>query len=381
MTIETRFAELQAQGISAGADPLTVVDHPDGGRTLHLPTPWLLLSQAPGSTEVRTVIGAILGGFMDGGGLEVFGYPLTDEIVWTDDASRASVFQRGAITWRPETGLAFYWDKLDAFLQRAAWVAEQLIRMSPDDAKRRVAPPAGQEWCGYTLAHIYNTAGMDKSHAALFPSTQGLLDFGAYYGLDIYGAARNRARITKLKATGQDIREAHEARGSLRKVTLWPDLQSGAPLDIRPGDIVLVDHLRAGGPDHIQIAVGWDEATRFLTVVDGNGGGFVSREAMRAANGGAEPVLNVHYVEPPAQLKPGQGVSSAERQRLLREVANRDVLLPVGGSGRVSISGHLLTAAAQINPHAPTATNPHGRVFAIIRPSAMDFEEHDYAAI
>lgn len=381
MSIENKLAELQAQGTSSGADPLTVIDHPDGGRTLHLPTPWLLLAQAPGSTEVHTILGDILGGFFDGGGLEVFGYPLTDEIVWTDEASRASVFERGVIAWRPGAGVTFHWDKLDAFLQRAAWVADELVRIPPDDSRKRVNPPAGQEWCGYTLAHIYKAAGMDKSHAALFPSTQGLLDFGSYYTLDIYGAARNRARITRLKATGQDIREAHEARASSRRVTLWPELQSGAALDIRPGDIVLVDHLRGGGPDHIQIAVGWDEASRFLTVVDGNGGGFVSREALTASIGGVEPGLNVHYVDPPAQPKPGQGVSSAEKQRLLREVANRDVLLPTGGGGRVSVSGHVLTAAAQINPDAPTATNPHARVFAVIRPSAMDFEDHDYAAI
>lgn len=381
MTIETKLAELRALGVSTGADPLAVADHPDGGRTLHLPTPWRFLAQAPGSTEVFTIVGDILGGFLNGGGLEGFGYPLTDEIVWTDDASRASVFERGVIAWRPGAGVTFYWDKLDAFLQRAAWVADQLLRIPPDEAKQRVNPPAGQEWCGYTLAHIYKTAGMDRTHAALFASTQGLLGFGAYYALDIYGAVRNRARITRLKATGQDIREAHEARGSMRKVTLWPDLQSGAALDIRPGDIVLVDHLRGGGPDHIQIALGWDEASRFLTVMDGNGGGFVSREALRAANGGAEPSLNVHYIDPPTQPKPGQGVSAAEKQRLLRDVANRDVLLPVGGGGRVSISGHVLTAAGQINPNAPTATNPHARVFALIRPSAMDFEAHDYAAV
>lgn len=207
-----------------------------------------------------------------------------------------------------------------------------MVRIPPDEAKRRVNPPAGQEWCGYTLAHIYKAAGMDKGHAALFPSTQGLLDFGSYYALDIYGNARNRARVTRFKSTGQDIHEAHAARGSLRKVTLWPELQSGVPLDIRAGDIVLVDHLRGDGPDHIQIAVGWDEAARFLTVVDGNGGGFVSREAVRAANGGAEPTLNVHYVEPPSQPRPGQGISSAEKQRLLREVAGRDVLLPAAAA-------------------------------------------------
>lgn len=386
MAIEDKLAALQQQGVSWGADSVTPEDRSDGGRILNLPTAGLYLAQAPGSDQAFVVMGAILGAYMDAGGpADSLGYPLSGEIVWTDDVSRATVFEKGVITWRPDTGIVYFWEKIAAFLERAAWVAENLVRISPSDAKRKVQASEGfadgTEWCGFTLAHIYKSAGMNRSHAALFPSTQGLLDFGSYYGLDIYGHDRPRARITRLKRTGEDIRTVHEARGVLRHVILWTELQAGTPVDIRPGDIVLVDHLRGGGPDHIQIAVGWDEANRFLTVVDGNGGGFVSREAMTAAAGGAEPKAGIHYTDAPAQPKPGSIVSSAQKQRLLRELTDRDVLFPTGSGGRVSISGHVLRADAQVNPTAPTATNPHSRVFAVIRPSAMDFEDLDYEAV
>jgi hypothetical protein len=179
---------------------------------------------------------------------------------------------------------------------------------------------------------------------------------------------------------GEDIRDVHDSRGSRRTVTLWPKLQSGAKLDIRPGDIVLVDLDAGGGPDHIQIVHRWREGERVLTTIDGNGGSFVLRSVLeRKFRSNLQP--NVHYRPTTNTPLSGHTVSTANKQSYLKNLDGLDVLWPMPQTGYVSIGCHVLTAAGQVNPTSATATNPHSRVFAIIRPSVVDFEPHSYQNI
>jgi hypothetical protein len=223
-------------------------------------------------------------------------------------------------------------------------------------------------------------AGLDRPHTALFASTQSLLDFGSYYTLDIYGNARQRAKVTTMRPGGEDIRDVHDLRGLRRKVKLWPELQSGAKLDILPGDIVLLDLKAGGGPDHIQIVYRWHEGERVLTTIDGNGANFVLRSVLERKFG-SKLQPNVHYRPSPSTPLSGYTVSPADKQAYLRNLDGLDVLWPKPQDGYVSIGCHVLTAAGQVNPTSPTATNPHSRVFAIIRPSVVDFEPHSYQNI
>jgi uncharacterized protein with LGFP repeats len=59
------------------------------------------------STGAHEVHGAILGAFLNAGGLRVFGYPVADEGPMTTPPGRISYFQHGYITWVSATGATF----------------------------------------------------------------------------------------------------------------------------------------------------------------------------------------------------------------------------------------------------------------------------------
>lgn len=76
-----------------------------------------------------------------------------------------------------------------------------------------------------------------------------------------------------------DVRAWHEAEGSLR---CWRghDALDLRTLDIRPGDIVLIDHQGDGRADHITLAERFDADTGVLVTLEGNGRGTVVRRVL-----------------------------------------------------------------------------------------------------
>jgi len=52
-----------------------------------------------------------------------------------------------------------------------------------------------------------------------------------------------------------------------------------------------------------------------------------------------------------------------------------------GASGRVGITCHILTNDHQVNPPAENTLLSHARVWAVIRPSLADFEDHEYTSL
>ncbi|MEO3389001.1 hypothetical protein [Mesorhizobium sp. CAU 1741] len=383
--IQVKLAQLRANGWTITDLFLVETPLPDGGAMMILPSVPATIFQAPGAAMAFEVHGAILGAYTaQGGPAGTLGYPESDEVGWYDSHSRMSIFQRGVIGWTAAQGTIIHNDKVVHHLGLAAARAYQLLNLATADASATVHREeniaAGVNWCGYALANMMKAGGMDKAHTALFANTQGLLDYGSYYTLDIYGASRPRARVTKMLPSGLDIRDAHSARRSQRRIVLWPEIQRETPLDIAPGDIVLVDHDAGGGPDHIQIVYHWHPAQRVLTTIDGNGGSFVLRSVLERQFG-AQLRPNVHFRPAPTTPAAGSAVAPATKQQHLRALDGLDVLWPMPQAGYVSIGCHVLTAAGQVNPPAPTSTAPHSRVFAIIRPSIMDFEHHRYQNI
>ncbi len=264
--------------------------------------------------------------------------------------------------------------------------AELLLDMTPADAYAKIRTEenidSSVQWCGFTLYNIMHSAGLDPAHRPLFPSTQGLLNFGSYYTRDIYGHEISRTKITKLVETGQDILSYHQERDSMRQIIWWETLQDESiELSILPGDIVLLDHAKGGGPDHIQIVRSWHPEERVLTVIDGNGGGFVLRSSLEAQYGTTDLKEDIHYRALSSVAESGKGMSTAEKMKVFELLEDLDVLLPVDTAGRVSVTCHTLKAANQINPTSDQSQNPHSRVFAIIRPSVADFESNLYTSI
>lgn len=383
--IQTKLAQLQAAGWHITDVPIEV-PLPDGGATMLLPLSGAALFQAPGASVAYEVHGAILAAYTAQGGPAIaLGYPQSDELPWYDSVSRLSEFAGGVITWSPATNATVHWNKVVSHLGQAARKAFELLGMPTAAASARVhaqeSVGAGVNWCGYALLNIMKSAGLDSQWKELFASTQGLLDFGSYYTLDIYGAQKPRTKVTKVLPGGQDIRQIHQQRLSPRGVILWQELQAGTPLDIVPGDIVLVDHNEGGGPDHIQIVYRWHPNERVLTTIDGNGGSFVLRSVMQNSFAGAALLPGVHYRNTSATPEAGSGVSTLQKQTYLQTLDGLDVAWPLPQAGYVSVGCHVLTAAGQVNPPTPTSHAPHSRVFAVVRPSLVDFEVHGYEAL
>jgi hypothetical protein len=356
----------------------------DGGSTMPLVNYGAALFLAPGASEACLVQGDILLEYTaNGGPIGGLGYPISDQMDWGDSSTQGSVFQAGQILQDQAAGCRVYWGMLISNLRNCAIAAGELLQMQTEDAylkiknEENIGPDVN--WCGYALFNMMKTGGIDTSTRLYFPSTQGLLDFGSYYSLDIYGQTTRRRRITKLTDTDQDIAEFHGEHGSMRSILMWSHLQDETITpDIVPGDIVLLDHNKGGGPDHIQIVRSWHPDLRMLSVVDGNGGGFVLRSVLEEKYGTTELIENRHFRLAKTSPDPGKGISEAEKQDLLSQYCGLDLLLPTSFSGRVSVSCHVLNAQGQINPATPTSQNPHSRVFAIIRPAETDFESHSY---
>lgn len=383
--IQTKLQELRSRGWQI-TEPLPIeLPAPNGGTWMALPSVAAALFCAPGSALAHEVHGAILTAYTaQGGPLGALGYPVSDGTVWYDMHSRLNAFQNGVISWNSELGAVVHSNRVVQPLGIAAANAHALLHMPTDTATSAVRAAEGVaadvDWCGYALSYLMKAAGLDKPHTVLFPNTLGLLQFGSYYTLDIYGAPQQRQRVTKLMPAGTDIRDVHSARGSPRRITPWSELQAGTPLDIVPGDIVLVDNRKGGGPDHIQIVWRWHPGPRVLTTIDGNGGSFVLRSHLQQKFGlNLQP--NVHFRPTTTTPLPGSTVSTEEKRHFIETLDGMDVLWPMPSAGYVSVGCHLLTAAGQVNPPTPTSEAPHSRVFAIIRPSVVDFESHSYQNI
>jgi hypothetical protein len=382
-----KVAYLNSIGWLIDPDELLMVPLLDGGRSAIVPSSSAAIFEPPTLPKAFFLHSDILLEYTaQGGPAGALGYPIDDQNQWGNGKTQGVLCQFGQILFHPESGCRTYFGSLVANLLNCASIAEAMLQVDPDAAYAAIRSKENIDtsvnWCGFALYNIMRSGGLDNSHRGYFPNTQGLLNFGSYYSRTIYGVETRRQKVTTVKETGQDIIDFHSENGSARTITLWETLQDeSASLDIVPGDIVLLDHERGGGPDHIQIAHSWHPDLRMLSVIDGNGGGFVLRSTLEAKFGTSDLVEGIHFRTAKTIADPGKAVAEATKQELLFQNCGLDVLLPKDFSGRVSVSCHLLRADSQINPTSQTATNPHSRVFAIIRPAETDFQSHNYANI
>ena len=119
-----------------------------------------------------------------------------------------------------------------------------------------------------------------------------------------------------------DLQAYHTARGSLRTWINAAAIEGGGALDIRAGDIVLIDHSGSGSADHIVMVHSFDMTTNTLFTIGGNDGGYeVDTRATHTAPRGetdAEREKREQLEGATGQpLRPG-GARRARRRRLLR---------------------------------------------------------------
>jgi len=132
------------------------------------------------------------------------------------------------------------------------------------------------------------------------------------------------------------------------------------PLDIRSGDVVLLDHSGSPEADHIQMVESYDPATRHLTYIDGNGGGYVVDNASDETK----------------RAKSDNNAADTDSRHTTETATGRNLKR---GAGPVHVGQYDL--GNQPDPAKVPATrgdHVNIRVFGIGRPSIVDFEDHRY---
>jgi hypothetical protein len=225
--------------------------------------------------------------------------------------------------------------------QVMTWVTQ------PDGTKTQVEIEVVDDWCGmFAAANMFRGAALDKELRAAFSHTDNVNDFFQY-------TADVNASRTPLSvfADGRwwSVKEYHATRGALRKWVVGP----AAAADIRPGDIALIRHrgvkMGDGIANHIVMVESYDAATGKLVSIEGNVSEGVRPDGEGAAQRTADGRLKSSSESPTSTVVE------------VRDMNEEKVLTP----------GAAADGAYQ--------ERGHRTVYAIGRPSLVDFEDHEYA--
>ena len=223
----------------------------------------------------------------------------------------------------------------------------------------RRASALTDEWCGYFAQDNFRKAGLDKDLQAGFWAVDDVRDYCKYT------YARHPKQILKwiwADGTWQVLKDYHAHRGALRRWLDYAAVSAGGALDIRPGDIVIVDWNRDGTADHIAIAQSYDPATSTLVTVGGNDSGLVLD---------AKPKFDSK-----GERKLGGESAEDKAAREEREAATGQSLKPAGKFPRRGRSGRPERGGQQLRGHArrqAAGQDLRGRAASLV-----DFEDHPY---
>lgn len=391
MNIEEKISELVSLGFQLGNEVTAIDTLTMGGRRKQFEN--AIIYESP-EGEAYEVHGAILAKYLESYEMDGdLGFPASDELDDDVAGGRINFFDRGYISWTPAGGAevnlsdsiyensatdTLLADKLSEIAAYAFSMLSLPLQKGKDMIERTENLSSGIDWCGYALAHFYRKVGADtKQLSAYFGGVGGLLNYGSYYRISYDGfsgeliSKTSSAKITKIMDENGEyisLEDYHLSHNSLRKITLFSEIQQETPLDILPGDIVLFDHKGKSGPDHIQVVYKWDETERQLMVIDGNGVSFVER-----ATGANEVVLSGSDISK-------DHIAKIEKLTILNQALGLDLIYThdEDKGGRLGITMHRLTSANQINTSGVNSISDHARIWAIIRPSIIDFEQHQY---
>jgi hypothetical protein len=214
----------------------------------------------------------------------------------------------------------------------------------PDGTKKQEEKEVVDDWCGmFAAANMFRGATFDKDLRMAFAHTDNVNDFFQYTA----DVNPSRAPLSVF-ADGRwwSVKEYHAARGSVRKWVVGPS----AAADIRPGDIALIRHWGVKGTDgianHIVMVESYDPATGKLVSIEGN----VS-EGVRPDGTGAAQRTNDGKLKSSSQSPTSTVVE-------VRDMNDEKTLTPGAGAG----------GAYQ--------ERGHKTIYAIGRPSLVDFEDH-----
>ncbi len=229
------------------------------------------------------------------------------------------------------------------------------------------------DWCGmFVGASLFRGGGLDEELRKGMLHTSNVLDYFQYQQV------ANAGRVPRsIWADGEwhDMKTYHGVRGSTRqwqsRAVVTEAMEGGGALDVRPGDVVLIDHSgKSKTPQHITMVESYDPSTHQLVTIEGNTGG------VRAGDDGKVGDAGDGYHKTNATGRDGSGLHT------------RDMTNMSAGSRETHAEAH----AANMERYKNTPNDKKAKskdkayrggsgitVFGIGRPSAVDFEEHEYA--
>ncbi|HEY4244378.1 MAG TPA: DUF4157 domain-containing protein [Kofleriaceae bacterium] len=284
------------------------------------------------------------------------------------------------------------------------------------------------DWCGMFVVSGYVAgATLAPQLRAAWWHTLNLRDF-FHYRQDVK-PDRVPAAIW-VEGRWQSVHDYHAARGSVR---MWTDrntikaaFASGGSPDIRPGDTVLIDHSGTNTVDaqHITMVESWDPVKRILVTIEGNTHGIQpdATDSTRAdrvdadhlkqqpqsasdpTTAGLHQIDMGEYVPYPAkfnvasakaQLHDENDVATVVKDGGKPKLVAKDTVVTIVGEQKHSntVFLHLSPAdgggwlardnlkrvPAPAPPKGSSTPNHAATVWAVGRPSFVDFETHDYS--
>jgi len=170
--------------------------------------------------------------------------------------------------------------QLEAVMRAEAYLDDP--KKAHEDAYKAVGMEAADEWCGFFVVNNWMTSQFDKDLRGGLFHTLNIPPFFSYEYVADNPGQKGSSRSKKwmwADNSWQVVEDYHNARGAPRTwmgaQAIHDAIAADQPLDIRSGDVVLLDHSGSPEADHIQMVESYDPATRHLTYIDGNGGGYV----------------------------------------------------------------------------------------------------------
>lgn len=191
------------------------------------------------------------------------------------------------------------------------------------------------DWCGFFAARQYVRSNLDRDLRKGLFHVNNVEDYFNYN----YERSNRIKKWIYVENSWKEIKDYHRSRGSNRKWLNHQEVQVSG-LDIRSGDIVVLDHQGDGTGDHIVMAHSWDPLTNILITIGGNDSGY------QIVSNSSQSNLNTQ---------------DTERQRL--EDSTGRSLRPGNNGGHVGVR----------------IVRPEVQVHGIGRPSIIDFEDHIYS--
>lgn len=250
---------------------------------------------------------------------------------------------------------------LKGIFNDADWGDISAVTVKKDDGteSKKVA-----DWCGmFVGASLYRGGGLDEELRKGFLHTSNVLDFFNY--TQKVNAAR-APRSVWADGEWHDLKTYHASRGAPRmwtgRAAVTATMEGDGALDVRPGDVVLIDHWgNRKAPQHITMVESYDPKTKILATIEGNTSGIQAPDGKVTDAEGGE-----HWK---AHRGPdGSGVNTRDMTNMSKasRAANKE-------------QHEANKAADAAGPRGSYTGKKGSTVFGIGRPSVCDFEEHSYA--